>query len=117
MLDDRVAERVPEWHLARAEFSGGSVWVRDGGHPARVRILARDVSIVLTPHAGTSILNTLLAVVVELADDTHPALALVKLDVGGSPLLARLTRRSAHGLGLAHGQRVHAQIKAVALIG
>jgi len=81
-----------------------------------VRILARDVSIALTRHSGTSILNTLPAVVTELADDGHPALALVKLDVGGSPLLARLTRRSAHGLGLAPGQLVYAQIKAVALI-
>jgi ABC-type molybdate transport system ATPase subunit len=31
--------------------------------------------------------------------------------------VARLTRRSAHDLGLAPGQIVYAQIKAVALIG
>jgi len=120
VLEGRVAERDPEWQLARAEFPGGSVWVRDAGHavghPARVRILARDVSIALTRHSGTSILNTLPAVVVELAQDAHPALALVRLDVGGSPLLARLTRRSAHGLDLAPGKLVYAQIKAVALI-
>lgn len=120
VLEGQVGERDPEWHLARAEFPGGGVWVRDAGHavghPVRVRILARDVSIALTRHSGTSILNTLPAVVTELADDAHPALALVKLDLGGSPLLARLTRRSAHGLGLAPGQLVYAQIKAVALI-
>lgn len=120
VLEGRVAGLDPEWHLARVEFPGGALWVRDGGHPVghpvRVRILARDVSIARTPHPGTSILNCLPARVDALADDSHPALALVKLDLGGSPLLARLTRRSAHGLGLAPGQLVQAQIKAVALI-
>ncbi|MDZ4057119.1 MAG: TOBE domain-containing protein, partial [Polynucleobacter sp.] len=41
-----------------------------------------------------------------------------RLQVGtSSSLLARLTRRSADALGLAPGQAVWAQIKAVALIG
>jgi molybdate transport system ATP-binding protein len=56
-------------------------------------------------------------VVETLADDTHPALALVRVNVGGVKLVARLTRRSAHDLGLTPGQIVYAQIKAVALIG
>ena len=47
--------------------------------------------------------------------DAHPALTLVKLRVGESPLLARLTRRSAHALEITPGQLVYAQIKAVAL--
>lgn len=121
VLDGVVAERDPQWHLARVAFAGGGVWVRDAGHEigrhVRVRILARDVSLALTRHAGTSILNTLPAVVAEVADDAHPALALVRLNVGGSPLVARLTRRSAHALALAPGQMLYAQIKAVALIG
>ena len=121
VLDGVVAERDPQWHLARVEFAGGGVWVRDAGHEigrhVRVRILARDVSLALTRHAGTSILNTLPAVVAEVADDAHPALALVRMNVGGSPLVARLTRRSAHALALAPGQMLYAQIKAVALIG
>ncbi|MBC2729755.1 molybdenum ABC transporter ATP-binding protein [Thiobacillus sp.] len=121
VLDAVVAERDAEWHLAHMEFAGGHLWVRDHGlpvgHAARVRILARDVSLARTPHSGTSILNTLPAVVVDSIDDTHPALTLVKLRVGESPLLARLTRRSAHALELAPGQLVYVQIKAVALIG
>ena len=83
----------------------------------RVRILARDVSLALQAHQGTSILNMLPARVEELAEDAHPALALARLDVGGAPLVARLTRRSAATLALAPGQRLWAQIKAVALIG
>jgi molybdate transport system ATP-binding protein len=121
VLEGRVAERDAEWHLARIEFPGGSLWVREGGHNVgervRVRILARDVSLARTPHAGTSILNTLPAVVVDSVDDAHPALTLVKLRVGESPLLARLTKRSANALEITPGQLLYVQIKAVALIG
>lgn len=121
VLDGTVAERDDRWHLARVAFPGGAVWVRDGGHapghPVRVRILARDVSLSLARHEGTSILNILPGVVREIADDAHPAQVVVRLDVGGSPLVARLTRRSAHALGLTPGQPLYAQIKAVALIG
>ncbi len=121
VLDAVVEQRDADWHLARVAFAGGAVWARDAGHPpghrVRVRILARDVSLALEHASGTSILNILPAEVREIADDEHPGQALVSLDVGGSPLVARLTRRSIHALALAPGKRVHAQIKAVALVG
>lgn len=121
VLDGVVEQRDARWHLARVAFPGGALWVRDGGHdpghPVRVRILARDVSLALARHEGTSILNILPGVVREIADDAHPAQVVVRLEVGGSPVLARLTRRSAQILGLTPGQGVYAQIKAVALIG
>ena len=116
-----VVERDAVWQLARVEFVGGSLWVRDGGqaigHAVRVRILARDVSIALAPVGGTSIQNCLPATVEQMAGDYHPALALLRLRMGASPLLARLTRRSAAGLALESGKAVWVQIKAVALIG
>jgi molybdate transport system ATP-binding protein len=121
VLDAVVGARDEEWHLAHMEFAGGRLWVRDHGlpvgHAARVRILARDVSLARAPMTGTSILNTLPAIVEDSVDDAHPALTLVKLRVGESPLLARLTQRSAHALEITPGQMVYAQIKAVALIG
>ena len=121
VLEGTVIERDPDWHLARVGFDGGSLWVRDGGQSlgtaVRVRILARDVSLALQPTAESSMLNSLPAVVEELASDGHPALALTRLQVGGSPLVSRLTRRSAAALGLTPGLAVWAQIKAVALIG
>lgn len=121
VLDATVAERDAHWHLARVRFPGDHLWVRDGGHAlgqsVRVRILARDVSIALHPVTGTSIQNCLSATVDQLAPDHHPALSLVRLTVGASPVLARLTRRAAAELALASGQRVWVQIKAVALIG
>jgi molybdate transport system ATP-binding protein len=116
-----VVERDTAWHLARVEFPGGSLWVRDAGHAighaVRVRILARDVSIALAPVSGISIQNCLPAMVEQMADDYHPALSLLRLALGASPLLARLTRRAAAGLELQPGKPVWVQIKAVALIG
>jgi molybdate transport system ATP-binding protein len=121
VLDGRIAERDENWHLARVEFDGGSLWVRDSGHAlgqrVRVRIIARDVSIALEPQHESSILNCLPAAVAEIADDAHPALALVKLNIGKSAVVARLTHRSACGLDLKPGKPVYVQIKAVALIG
>lgn len=121
VLDAVVAEQDRQWHLARVDFPGGSLWVRDKGMPVgqqvRVRILARDVSITRERSTGTSIINTLPACVTALGEDAHPALCLVRLKAGGVLLLARLTHRSASALALAPGLSVWVQIKAVALIG
>ena len=121
VLAATVVERDAHWQLARVAFDGGSLWVRDGGQalgaPVRVRILARDVSLSRQPTGDSSILNSLPVTVGDGADDAHPALALLRLQAGAVPLLARLTRRSAEALGLRAGQRAWAHIKAVALIG
>lgn len=121
VLAGRVAERDRQWHLLRIEFAGGSLWTRDTGQAlgqaVRLRILARDVSIARQPAAASSIVNCLSARVDALADDTHPALALVRVRCGDAGILARLTHRSAAALALAPGADVWIQIKAVALIG
>jgi molybdate transport system ATP-binding protein len=120
VLDGHVAERDERWHLLRVACCNTSLWVRDSGAAlgdhARIRILARDVSIAHEPKTGTSILNTLPARVVSLGDDAHPALTLVKLAVDGNPVISRVTRRSADQLGLTPGMAVWIQIKAVALL-
>ncbi|MNR60499.1 molybdate transporter ATP-binding protein [compost metagenome] len=46
----------------------------------------------------------------------NPAHVLVRLDLHGTPLLARITRYSRDQLGLHDGQRLWAQIKSVALL-
>jgi molybdate transport system ATP-binding protein len=125
VLEGEVTERDAHWHLARIAFAGGPpdlhVWVRDSGAPlgqrVRVRILARDISLALQTHTDSSILNALPATVAQLADDTHPALTLVGLDAGGVPLVARITHRSAANLNVHPGQKLWAQIKAVAVVG
>ena len=121
VFDATVAERDAHWHLARAVFDGGELWVPESGAAVgqrlRLRVLARDVSIAASRHDDASILNLLPAVVTEVAEEDHPAQALVQLRSGATTFLARLTRRSVAHLGLAPGLHVWLQIKAVALIG
>jgi molybdate transport system ATP-binding protein len=121
VIEATIAERDERWHLARAAFAGGSLWVRDPGLPLggklRLRVLARDVSVALAAHRDSSIANVLPATVQALAPGSHPAQVLARLDVAGTPLLARLTARSADALGLAAGSVVYAQVKSVAVIG
>jgi molybdate transport system ATP-binding protein len=122
VLEAVVAELDAPWQLARLAVGGGdfSVWARDQGlavgRAVRVRLLARDVSLARAPQTGTSIGNQLRGTVEAIADDEHPALALVRVRVGASPVVARLTRRSAHALALQPGMPVWAQVKTVALL-
>jgi molybdate transport system ATP-binding protein len=121
LLEGKVAERDERWGLARIEFDGGSLWLRDPGHAlqqqVRLRVLARDVSIATLEPAGSSIQNVLATVVDEVVPDAQPSQTLVRLRCGAASLLARITSRAAHTLALAPGQRVWAQVKSVALVG
>ncbi|WP_333687168.1 molybdenum ABC transporter ATP-binding protein [Methylococcus capsulatus] len=120
VLDAVVGERDESWHLARLDFPGGSLWTRDRGIPVgrkiRVRVLARDVSLARQRQEETSVLNLLRGRVDAIEDEDHPGLALVRVRVGESPLLARLTKRSASALGIVRGQEVWVQVKSVALM-
>ena len=81
-----------------------------------VRVPARDVSLTLSRHTDTSILNILPATVQALSDDT-PGHCMVRLDVGGAVLLARITQQSAQALALRPGLALFAQIKGAAIGG
>jgi molybdate transport system ATP-binding protein len=122
VLDGVVGERDERWQLARLDVDGETcrMWARDQGLPVgrrvRLRVLARDVSLTRTPQTGTSIGNQLRGTIEAIADDEHPALALVRVRVGRAAVIARLTRRSAHALELAVGMPVWAQVKTVALM-
>jgi len=120
VLPCTVGERDARWHLARMDFDGGSLVVRDGGHAigsaVRLRVPARDVSLALAEPKDSSIVNTLRGEVLALVPDTHPAAALALVQVGGVSLIARLTHQSADRLRLAPGVPVWVQIKSVALL-
>ena len=122
VLDAVVGARDARWQLVRLDVDGQAcqVWARDAGAPlgrrVRLRVLARDVSLARTPQTGSSIGNQLRGVVEAIADDEHPALTLVRVRVGSAPVVARLTKRSAHALELAVGMVVWAQVKTVALL-
>ncbi len=120
ILEGAIAEVDAQWHLARVEFPGGALWTRDHGlppgHRVRVRILARDVSLARRAPERTSIQNVLEGRIDEVVDDEHPSSALVRLRVGRSLLVARLTKRAVCELELAPGQEVWVQVKSVALL-
>jgi molybdate transport system ATP-binding protein len=119
LLEGVVAERDTRWQLARVDFEGGSLWLRDGGAPigqrVRLRVLASDVSLATEKPRHTSIQNLLPGVVRAVAADAHPSQALVQLACGDSILLSRITARAVDALGLAPGTPVWAQVKSVAL--
>ena len=85
------------------------------GNIVRVRIPCRDVSIALEKPSQSSILNILPGVItdIELVDGAR---AIVKTDVLGQSILARITRKSLEHLALQKGTSVYLQIKTVALL-
>ncbi len=120
VVEATVAEFDPEWRLVRLDWSGGSLWTVDQGLPigrrVRVRILARDVSLARDHPGRSSIQNVLPGRVDALGDDEHPGSALVRVRLGGAPILARLTRRAVATLALAPGDEVWVQVKSAALM-
>ena len=108
------------WHLAQVGFAGGSLWVRDSGlsvgQTVRLRVLARDVSVTLAEATQTSIQNHVPCVVDAITPEAHPSQVLLRLTCGDSLLMARVTARGVHDLGLHVGMAVWAQVKSVALV-
>jgi molybdate transport system ATP-binding protein len=107
--------------LTRLEFPGGQLYVsyrdKPPGNRLRCRIHASDVSLALTSHEDSSILNRLPAIVRCVVATDTPGHVLAQLAVPGGPaLLARITERSRLALKIAPGQAVIAQIKSVALL-
>jgi molybdate transport system ATP-binding protein len=86
------------------------------GKALRIKVQARDVSLNVQAEEHSSILNRLpVTVIQEIAADNN-AHVLVRLDAGGTPLLARITRFSRDQMQLHPGQTLWAQIKAVAVL-
>ena len=104
--------------LTTVHFPGGQLLV-SGQHGAenstlRLRVRANDVSLCRKRPEQTTILNVLPAVI-DRVDESPGASQLLRLDVDDTCLLARVTRRSCEQLDLKPGERVYAQIKAVAV--
>ena len=143
VLETTILSREAQWALMRVGFSGGELLLADNGRAEgetlRVRVDARDVSLTLSQHTDTSILNTLPATVIEISACLSQGAVLVKLGLGhqsiaaldeskvideqseasrdsSEMLLSRITRRSADYLELAVGSQVWAQIKSVAVL-
>ena len=119
IIEATVAGYDAEYGLARLEFDGGRLLVAmheaTPGQVFRMRIAARDVSLTLEQQSGTSILNIVQARVTDLREE-NGAKVLVRLEAGATPLLASVTRKSAHELELEPEKTVFAQVKSVALL-
>lgn len=87
---------------------------RTGDH-IRVKIPARDVSLIRTP-IESSIVNVLPTVITDISDPGSGPSALIKLQCGEQQLLARITRKSLVDLKFEVNEKVFAQIKGVALM-
>ena len=120
VIDAVVAQHDDVDHLSRLDFAGGSVWVSRCvealGKHMRFRIQASDVSLAIHKAEESSFLNLLSGRVVELTTANARGQVLVKLDIGGTPLIARITDRSRKHLAIAPGRPLWAQIKSVALL-
>jgi len=119
VIDSVVGSIESQWHLTRMDFDGGSVWIRDPGlalgAKARVRILASDVSLAREQPGKSSIQNVLQGQIDGMRDDEHPGLVLVRVKIGETALLARVTKRAVSELALKTGDTVWTQVKSVAL--
>ena len=119
VIDSVVGSIESQWHLTRMDFDGGSVWIRDPGlalgAKARVRILASDVSLAREQPGKSSIQNVLQGQIDGTRDDEHPGLVLVRVKIGETALLARVTKRAVSELALKTGDTVWTQVKSVAL--
>ncbi len=118
-IEAKVIEHDEEFRLTYLTFLGGKLSLHLVNLPigslARVRVLARDVSISLDPEPRSSILNIFQATIIEIAEDTTGHW-LIKLAIYHTLILARISRKSGIQLNLKVGQSVYARVKGVALI-
>jgi len=118
VIEAHVAEQDLEMGLARLDFPGGALYAPDVdalvGERVRVRIRARDVSLATVRPESISMLNVLPGTLKALGESAGASVD-VQIDVAGTILLARVTRKSVAALGLAPGRPVYALVKAVAI--
>jgi molybdate transport system ATP-binding protein len=120
VLDGVVTRVDHECRMADLQVGAGglNVSVRDVriGERVRVQLLARDIILATAAPTGLSVRNELRGRVVEVAADEDDAV-LVKVDVGGSIVLARVTQSAVAALSLRVGMGVWVLVKAVSTRG
>ncbi len=114
-----VVSHDEAWQLSEITFPGGKFLVpriaKPPGESVKLRVAASDVSIALSHGTDTSVVNIFPARILEISEGEIP-LALLKLDLGGTIVLARITRKSLQSLGLIAGAQVFAQVKGAAVL-
>lgn len=104
--------------LTRLGFGGGELLVplrpEAPGSRLRLRLRARDVAVATEAPRSLSMQNILPAILEAIAPTGTPHELFLRLAVGPTPLLARVTRDSVERLGLLPGQTIWALVKSVA---
>lgn len=86
------------------------------GAPVRLQLLARDLILAREPPRGLSVRNSLQGIVTRIEEGDEDAID-VHVDLGGSGVMARITREALQDLGLVQGGRIHVLVKAVSVRG
>ncbi|MFC4171780.1 molybdenum ABC transporter ATP-binding protein [Microvirga sp. GCM10011540] len=117
LIDTHVLRHEDVYDLTTLQAKAGILTVPrldlPVGAPLRVRLRARDIMLSLKAPEGLSALNVLPGTIFGI-DAPDGAGVDVVVDCAGDKLVARLTRKSVEGLGLAPGLPVHAVIKSIA---
>lgn len=104
--------------LTTLKFNGGALQIPRvnllPGTPLRIHVRARDVALAVQRPDGISIRNILAGRVTETADSAG-AYVEVKVAIGGSSLVSRISRQAARELRIAVGHEVYVLIKSIAI--
>ena len=118
IIETRVRSHDDVYELTTLDFEGGSLTMsRIDAHPGdhlRIRIRARDVMLATRRPDNISTVNVLQGQVEQLIEDAG-AMVEVRVRVGSTHLVARITRRAMHALELGPGKPVYAMVKAAAI--
>jgi len=117
VLLDCTVGAAPVDGLTRLDFAGGAlVTTLHPGAPGtqlRVRLRARDIAVAIEEPRGISTQNILRATLTDIQPAGEGQEVFLRLAVGPSELLARITRDSVQRLALRPGMSLWALIKAV----
>jgi len=120
VLEATVLAQDPEAGVTRLDHPAGSLVVPSIDAPIgkrlRIRIRARDVTLAVGEPGRLSVRNRLRAEIVSIGEGRSHDVG-IRLDVGGEPMLARVTWDAVRDLELVPGLAVTALVKAVALDG
>jgi len=118
VLEGVICEADAARGLARLNFGSGTLLVAATdariGARARVQLFASDLILATHPAQGLSVRNSIAGVVQSIREDDNEG-QLVKVDIGGASVLARVTRDALESLALQVGSPVWVLVKAVSM--
>jgi molybdate transport system ATP-binding protein len=118
IVEGTVSGRDPASGLLRVQVGHGELKVHLGkaanGAKLRVQLLARDLIVATQAPQHLSVRNSLSGAVTAVTSDDEDS-DLIDIDIGGTIIMARVTKAATRELGLAPGLPVWALVKTVSL--